>query len=72
MARIGYLYLSGGQWNSKQVIPQAFVAVASTAVASVISLLEDPEPYDSTSDHYGLLWWNNADGTLNNVPPDAY
>ena len=72
MARIGYLYLSGGQWNSKQIIPQAFVAADRTAIASVISLPEDPEPYDSTSDHYGLLWWNNADGTLNNVPPDAY
>src|SRR5207249_2812476 len=22
--------------------------------------------------HYGLLWWNNADGTLPGVPRDAY
>ena len=55
MARIGYLYLRGGQWNGKQIIPQAFVVAASTAVASVIGLPEDPEHYDNTSDHYGLL-----------------
>ena len=47
--------LRGGQWNGKQIIPQAFVAAASTAVASVIGLPEDPEHYDNTSDHYGLL-----------------
>jgi CubicO group peptidase (beta-lactamase class C family) len=23
-------------------------------------------------DHYGLLWWNNADGTMAKVPRDAY
>ena len=31
-----------------------------------------PEDYGNASDHYGLLWWNNADGTMKNVPRDAY
>jgi CubicO group peptidase (beta-lactamase class C family) len=73
MARIGYLYLRGGRWNGKQLIPQSFVAAASTPVESVVGLPEvDPRRYGNASDHYGLLWWNNADGTLNNVPRDAY
>ena len=33
----------------------------------------DPKAeHGNASDHYGLLWWNNADGTLPNVPRDAY
>ena len=24
------------------------------------------------SDHYGVLWWTNEDGTLPDVPRDAY
>jgi len=31
-----------------------------------------PESYFNASDHYGLLWWNNADGTMAKVPRDAY
>ena len=31
-----------------------------------------PESYFNASDHYGLLWWNNADGTMAGVPRDAY
>ena len=30
------------------------------------------ETYFNASDHYGLLWWNNADGTVARVPRDAY
>jgi hypothetical protein len=29
-------------------------------------------PYGNASAHYGLLWWNNADGTLAKVPRDAF
>jgi len=31
-----------------------------------------PETYFNASNHYGLLWWNNADGTMKNVPRDTY
>ncbi|MAE18527.1 hypothetical protein CMK12_06275 [Candidatus Poribacteria bacterium] len=73
MARIVYLYLRGGQWNDRQIIPQAFVAAAGTTITAVIGLPEvDSKHYNNASNHYGLLWWNNADGTLNNVPPDVY
>jgi len=31
-----------------------------------------PETYGNAAPHYGLLWWNNADKTLQDVPTDAY
>ena len=73
MARIGYLYLRGGEWNGKQIIPREFVAAAGRTVEPVVGLPEvDPKHYGNASDHYGFLWWNNADGTLRNVPKDAF
>lgn len=73
MARIGLLYLNEGRWNGKQIIPETFVAQAGGTVESVIGIPEvDAKNYGNASDHYGLLWWNNADGTLKGVPRDAY
>jgi CubicO group peptidase (beta-lactamase class C family) len=73
MARIGYLYLRHGEWNGKQIIPREFVDRVRTTVPEVVGLSErDPELHGNASDHYGLLWWNNADGTLSGVPRDAY
>ncbi len=73
MARIGYLYLRGGEWKGRRIVPQNFVDLARTAIPAVVGLPElDPESYGNASDHYGLLWWNNADGTLDGVPRDAY
>jgi len=73
MARIGYLYLRGGEWQGRQLIPRSFVDMARTTVAQVVGLPEhDKQKYGNASDHYGLLWWNNADGALTNVPRDAY
>ena len=82
MARIGLLYLRRGRWKDRQLIPAEFVDMARTTVKEVVDLPEHPEPdregkewssrYGNVSAHYGLLWWNNADGTLSNVPKDAY
>ncbi len=83
MARLGYLYLRQGTWNTKQLIPKDFIRMASTTLTSVTGLPEhakDPRDvrpgtsasYGNASDHYGLLWWNNADRTLKKVPQDAY
>jgi CubicO group peptidase (beta-lactamase class C family) len=73
MARIGVLYLNGGAHNGEQIVPRSFVDRARTTVPSVVGLEEvDRENHDNASDHYGLLWWNNADRTLANVPADAY
>ncbi len=73
MARIGYLYLRQGRWNGKRIVPTEFVKQASTTVSKVVGLEEvDAANYGNASDHYGLLWWNNADGTLEKVPRDAF
>ena len=73
MARIGYLYLRNGKWKGQQILPRDFVKQAGTTVKEVVGLPEvKPEQYGNASDHYGLLWWNNADGTIAGVPRDAY
>lgn len=45
MAKIGQLYLSGGTWEGKQVIPQKWVRESTTAHAHWGDL------------SYGYLWW---------------
>lgn len=73
MARIGYLYLRRGQWNGRRIVAEDFVDAVRAPVAAITGLPElDPERYGNASDHYGLLWWNNGDGTLDGVPEDAY
>lgn len=73
MARIGLLYLREGEWNGKRILPRDFVKQAvSTSPANAGLPVVDPKNYGQASDHYGLLWWNNADGTLEDVPRDAY
>jgi CubicO group peptidase (beta-lactamase class C family) len=73
MARIGYLYLREGRWKNEQIIPEDFVEMASHPISSVVGReVLNPDKYGKASDHYGLLWWNNADKTLENVPQDAF
>ncbi len=73
LARIGYLYLRGGRWKDKEILSKEFVEAAGRPVKGVVGLPEqDAEQFGNASDHYGLLWWNNADGTLPGVPRDAY
>lgn len=72
MARIGYLYLHEGKWKNKEIIPESFVQLARTTDAKVVGVPEYEKRFGNASDHYGLLWWNNADGTIKNLPRDAY
>ncbi|MDA0837907.1 MAG: serine hydrolase [Planctomycetota bacterium] len=74
MARIGYLYLNRGKWKDRQLIPESFAAAAGSTVSSFKGLPEHASSsgFGDASNHYGLLWWNNADGTLKGVPRNAY
>ncbi len=72
MARLGYLYLRRGRWQDRQLIPADFVDRAAKTVAGVTGLPEYATNHGNASDHYGLLWWNNADGTIEDVPRDAF
>ena len=59
MARFGYLWLRGGKWGDKQVLPPAYVKAAVTPSA------HGPD--------YGYLWWLNTQGkNYPGLPTTAY
>jgi CubicO group peptidase (beta-lactamase class C family) len=73
LARIGLLYLRGGVWNGQRILPAEFVKEAGSLAPSIRGLaVAAGDPHAGASKHYGLLWWNNADGTLDEVPKDAF
>ncbi len=73
MARVGYLYLRDGVWNDDRLLPSDFIKTASQPSEEVAELETHlPDDYGHASQHYGLLWWNNGDGTLADVPRDAF
>ena len=47
LAKLGYLYLNGGRWDGKQVVPAEFVATATSPAGSSPNL----------SSGYGWHWW---------------
>ena len=73
LARIGLLYLRNGSWQGETLLPAGFFSVLRRPHPEIAGLLPlDPVNYPGAPNHYGLLWWNNADGTLPAVPADAY
>lgn len=61
MARFGYLWLRGGKWGDKQIIPPAFVKAALT-----------PSTVENSPD-YGYLWWLNSQGkNYPGLPANVY
>ena len=72
MARIGLLYLRGGQWKAEQILPQDFVNSVPGPRAILSGLtVRDPATFEGSADQYGLMWWNNKDGQLAGLPTDA-
>ena len=51
MARFGWLFLRGGQWNGKQIVPAAWVKDSVTSYSDA-----------GASGGYGYLWWIAKDG----------
>jgi CubicO group peptidase (beta-lactamase class C family) len=73
MARFGYLHLRGGEWEGQRILAKSFVDQVRIVPRGIAGLpVNKPGDHTKASDHYGLLWWNNADGTLSSVPRDAY
>jgi CubicO group peptidase (beta-lactamase class C family) len=59
MARFGYLWLRGGNWGGRQILPPAYVKAALM-------------PSEHGPD-YGYLWWLNTKGkNLPGLPANAY
>jgi CubicO group peptidase (beta-lactamase class C family) len=53
MARFGYLYLRGGEWDGRAVLPEGWAAQSVAAHSQG----GDPE-----GDAYGYLWWVGREG----------
>ena len=63
MARFGYLWLRGGKWGDKQIVPAAFVKEALTPGGAA----------NSPGNGYGYLWWLNTTGkALAGLPTNAF
>ncbi len=78
LAKVGYLYLNNGKWETEQIIPESYVTASWTPV----SFYTDPEDFTAPGDmvtvewgsvyarsvidqgplRYGLGWWNNGPG----------
>ncbi|MBM3780477.1 MAG: serine hydrolase [Acidobacteria bacterium] len=59
MARFGYLWLRGGRWGTRELLPEAFVKAATAPSA------HGPD--------YGYLWWLNTQGkNYPGLPTTAY
>lgn len=55
MAKIGQLYLQSGRWNAEQVLPEKFVAEATTPKVYNVGADGVYSGYD-----YGWFWWSNG------------
>jgi CubicO group peptidase (beta-lactamase class C family) len=64
MARLGFLFLHGGNWDGRQVLSGSFVKLATGAAYPRINV--------GTLRGIGLLWWPNAGGRVAGVPRDEY
>ena len=52
MAKFGYLFLHGGEWDGKQVVPRGWVEEATSELVDAGTLL----------DGYGYQWWASDEG----------
>ena len=71
LARVGLLCLRRGRWQDRQIIPAEYIDLSTRTPREIAGFPVVGNDAD-TSNHYGLLWWNNNDGALVNVPRDAY
>ena len=55
MTRLGQLFLQGGQWEGKQVVPAAWVRQATSAQAG--AAYQPPGDPKLAPTNYGYLWW---------------
>jgi CubicO group peptidase (beta-lactamase class C family) len=61
LARVGYLYLRGGEWNGRRIFSQEFIQTATR-----------PTDLPSFVPYYAFFWGSNDRGTFPGMPDDAY
>ena len=61
LARIGLLYLHGGEWNGRRILSPEFVRIATT-----------PTDLPAFVPYYAFFWGSNARGTFPDIPRDAF
>ncbi len=73
MACLGYLYLNRGRWGDRRLLNANFIDEVRRPDPHLKGLpVTREKDFGPASDHYGWLWWNNGDGSIANVPRDAY
>ena len=75
LAKIGLLFLRSGKWQGDEILPRTYVELVRRPIGSVSNLTVENDSqrrFAGASRHYGLLWWNNGDGAIENVPTDAF
>jgi CubicO group peptidase (beta-lactamase class C family) len=73
MARFGFLFVRAGRIRGRIVLQSDYVAMLRQPLPQLQGLrVHVPDHYGNASAHYGLLWWNNGDGTIAGIPRDAY
>jgi len=75
MARLGYLYLHDGCWAGQRVLPEGWVAQATTPTEAA----KHQEPHGDDHDAPGWSWWTNVDvpesgqtAIMPHAPADTY
>jgi CubicO group peptidase (beta-lactamase class C family) len=65
--------LRRGVWQGQRIFADEFAElVQHPEPSSVGKPSRDPTNFPQASNHYGVLWWTNADSTLPEVPRDAH
>lgn len=59
MAKIGYMYLNKGVWESKEIIPKHWVAISTSKHIDTRNNFHEVTNFGAG---YGYLWWNNYFG----------
>ena len=72
MARIGYLYLRRGRWADQRILSEEFTERVGHPDPQVVGLPVNAGELPVSANHYGVMWWTNADGALPQVPRDAF
>ena len=61
LARIGYLYLRGGEWDGRRLLSREFIREATR-----------PTDLPSFVPYYAFFWGSNGRGTYPEIPEDTY